>query len=297
MLDFARWKLGEGEWKPRTEVLQVDQAIRQTLGLTLRGGYMVQPWHRRKYESAPPILAQITLALEFEAEEVPDGPLHLCLECPENWRILLNGMPISSETWGWWVDTAFQKIRLPREALNQGHNELILSGNFGEETNIEAVYLTGTFGVRMDGLRQTLTRLPNRLTVGDITAQGLPFYGGPLTFHVPIPMNSGTPLFIALPEFEAACAKVGSPHGSGEIISWPPYRAEVSPDAIQNGQIALDLVLTRRNTFGPLHEIPLRAGAYGPGSFVTRGEKFSEEYMLYPSGLLQAPVISWADKQ
>ena len=85
-----------------------------------------------------------------------------------------------------------------------------------------------------------------------------------------------------------------SPHASATLIAWPPYRAEILPETAETGQITLEVVLTRRNTFGPLHLVPLRAGAYSPGSFVTEGASFSEDYQLYPAGLLQAPVFSWS---
>ncbi len=51
------------------------------------------------------------------------------------------------------------------------------------------------------------------------------------------------------------------------------------------------LRLLRRNTFGPLHLVPMRADAYGPDHFVTEGQAWSQTYQLYPSGLLKAPVF------
>ena len=48
----------------------------------------------------------------------------------------------------------------------------------------------------------------------------------------------------------------------------------------------IEVVLTRRNTFGPLHELPKKAGSYGPYNFLTEGDHWSEEYVLYEQGLL-----------
>jgi len=157
------------------------------------------------------------------------------------------------------------------------------------------VYLSGAFGVRLDGTRKTLVALPAQVTPTDLVAQGLPFYGGSITYHIPLPpeANNGGRVFVATPAFEAACVKALAPNGAMQMIAWQPYHAQISPDAVQAGMLSLEVVLTRRNTFGPLHQVPLRAGAYGPGNFVTAGDAFSEDYMLYPAGLLQAPVISW----
>ena len=51
------------------------------------------------------------------------------------------------------------------------------------------------------------------------------------------------------------------------------------------------MILTRRNTFGPLHQIPLLTAAYAPENFVTEGDNFSKNYMLVPSGLASKPKI------
>ena len=55
--------------------------------------------------------------------------------------------------------------------------------------------------------------------------------------------------------------------------------------------IFVDVVLTRRNTFGPLHLVPKRSDAYGPGHWITGGKQWSNEYQLWEAGLLAAPRI------
>ena len=67
------------------------------------------------------------------------------------------------------------------------------------------------------------------------------------------------------------------------------------PRSAEDGCVALEVVLTRRNTFGPLHQVPLRASGYGPDNFITEGTGFTEEYQLYPAGLLQPPIFSWQE--
>ena len=295
VLDFARFKLDEGPWSERREILQVDGAVRTALNLPLRGGEMVQPWFHRKYHPAPPVHARLTLAFHFDILDLPGGAVHLCLERPAQWSLRLNGELVSAPAEGWWVDTAFQKIALPTSLLRAGPNELTLETDFHDGVNIEAVYLIGGFSVSLTGTQPLLTRLPTHLMVGDLTTQGFPFYGGPLTYRIPVslPSESGATLFLETPRFEAACLKALSPQHPPAFIAFSPYKAELPSDAVQNGVLDLEVVLTRRNTFGPLHQIPLRAGAYGPGNFTTSGADFSEDYMLYPAGLLEAPVVSW----
>lgn len=294
VLDFARVQINDEEWQGPLEVLKADQAVRAALGVPLRGGEMVQPWYQKKYAPPPTPLATVRLTFAFEIETLPDGPVFLGVEQPEAWRLTLNGQPLPSQTDGWWVDTAFQKIPISSDLLHLGQNELRMETEFRADINIEAVYLLGGFGVRLAGTRPVLTPLPERLEVGDLTAQGLPFYGGSVTYSLPVPeaAKNAVRLAVTTPAFEAACLRV---HGDAEpqTIAWPPYRAWLEQTG--GSTIALEVVLTRRNTFGPLHQRPLRAGAYGPGNFVTQGDDFSEDYQLYPAGLLLPPVLSWKD--
>ena len=59
------------------------------------------------------------------------------------------------------------------------------------------------------------------------------------------------------------------------------------------GELICEMYLTRRNTFGPLHEVPRVQSVCGPNSFRTRGERFSEDYQLFPCGFTTAPILSY----
>ena len=298
VLDRARFRIGDGEWQSAREILKVDQAVRRAFDLPIRGGEMVQPWYRDKHFPTHQSRGAVTLAFGFSVDTLPSSDLHLALEQPGAFRITLNGAPISSTTTpgDWWVDTAFPRLPLPAALLRLGQNEITLEADFHEDINLEALYLLGEFGVRVNGSTAALTNLPATLEPGDLTAQGLPFYGGSVTFLLPRPSapTGGERAFLLLPAFEAACAKVVSGPASGKLIAFPPHQVDVTENLRQSDTLALELILTRRNTFGPLHQIPLRAGAYGPGNFTTEGADFSDDYQLYPAGLLQAPEIAFA---
>ena len=117
----------------------------------------------------------------------------------------------------------------------------------------------------------------------------MPFYTGAITYEVPVTLSArgSQRLFIETPKFEAACIKVKSAAGPPGMIAWQPYQAEIT-----GGAAELEVVLTRRNSFGPLHLVPKRSDAYGPGHWLTEGAAWSQEYQLYPSGLLEPPVVS-----
>jgi hypothetical protein len=293
VLDLAKYRIGEGAWQETKEVLKIDQAVRDRFHLPHRGGEMVQPWFSRKYSPAPEVKGSVTMAFPFRVEVIPAGVVTLCLEHPEHFTVRLNGRDIRSEATGWWIDPAFKKVTLPTDAFVQGDNTLELQTAFSEDKNIEAVYLTGNFGVRLDGTAKALTNLPEKLAVGDVTSQGLPFYSGAIRYQVPIDARptAGERVFIQLPGFEGACVKVSSKGHASRMIAWQPYEAEITQDLRGTGVVFVDVILTRRNTFGPLHLVPKQSGAYGPGHWITGGKQWSDNYQLWEAGLLAAPKL------
>ena len=293
VLDRACYRLDDGPWSNPLEILQLDRALRTGLGLPQRGGSMLQPWFTRNDPREPK--GSLALRLDFHVRDLPTESVELVVERPERLKIAVNGHPLAAaEANGRWVDVCFHRIPLPDGVLQVGENHVELQVDFHEGIDLEALCLLGRFGVEVDGTRRTLIDLPERLAAGSVTTQGLPFYSGRITCHVPVgelPAEGETP-FVVLPAFEAACVMVRGDGAEPQMIAWQPYEADVTEHLV-SGVLDLELVLTRRNTFGPLHQIPLRAGAYGPGNFTTSGAAFSDAYMLWPTGLLQPPEISW----
>lgn len=293
VLDVARFQIDEGQWQDEAEVLKIDQSVRSAFGLPFRSGEMIQPWYRAQTEGHPPTMGKVRLRFEFWIAQLPEKPVQLGVERPELCQIKVNDQVLDSTPHGWWVDNAFKQLDVPLDCLVEGLNIVEWEVPFKESTNIEALYLLGDFAVTLEGTRKTLSDLPKTLNVGDLTVQGLPFYSGAVTYTIPAPraLDSGEKAFLELNEWEGACAKVSGPGQPEQMIAWQPYRAEVTQGLRGGNSIFLELILTRRNTFGPLHQTTLRAGGYGPGNFVTGGDDFSMNYVLYPAGLLEAPEL------
>jgi hypothetical protein len=294
VLDLARYRIADGNWQAETEVLKIDQAVRRSFGLAIRGGEMVQPWFREKTQPGFAIKGNIALAFDFHIEQIPEGLVTLCVEKPGDFTISINGKQLpASSIRGWWVDNSIERLALPTVLLVRGRNTIELRTAFHEGINIEAIYLTGDFGVQVENTKKTLISLPAKLNAGTVTSQGLPFYSGAITYRIPVANRPavGEKLFVDLPEFEAACVKVNPAGTSPAMIAWQPYRADVTEDVKASEAVELEVILTRRNTFGPLHLVPMKSGAYGPGHWVTGGRAFTNNYQLWPAGLLKAPEL------
>jgi hypothetical protein len=293
LLDRARWRFAGGDWQPETEVLRIDRTVRDQAKLPRRGGEMVQPWFAAKHLPRPEPRGRLELAFDATVERLPDGAVELVLESPERFEVAVNGRNLDARTSpGFWIDIALKRLVLPAAALHHGVNTITLATEAAADLDLENLFLTGLFGVRLDGTRRILTALPATLAVGDLTTQGLPFYGAGLTLHLPVPAacRGGAPSVLEVPRFAASCLYVGADE-PGHLIAWDPRRAEVGDLCRDQESLDLTVVLTRRNTFGPVHELPVKAESYHPDSFHSAGTRWSEPYALHPAGLLAAPAF------
>lgn len=266
VLDYAAYFVdGEPQNGGKAEdVLLADRALRAKFGLTPRGGEMVQPWYAAKYGKTDKVFGKVRLEYSFDSE----------IECSalvaaEYDGIACNGVPAAREE-GRWVDSCF---RLYRVQVKKGANTLTVELDFRQSENLEAMYLLGDFGVR---LPHTLIPLPKTLSTQDMAAQGLPYYGGAVTFRTGVANGN---IRVVAKELHGVSLHVSG--GTAEkVIAFHPYETGVKTD----GELALTVYFTRRNTFGPHHLIPQPQGAYGPESWVSTGENHTDEYVLVPQG-------------
>ena len=197
---------------------------------------------------------------------------------PENFSVETNGHSLDLKGSKPWIDIAFQRVRIPDGFVRSGKNEIILKTRYKENSNLEAIYLLGDFGVQLAGAVRKIVPMIGKLAIGDICPQGLPFYSGRITYKVPLPEGARR---LRLPEFGGACAKV-----NGQVLGWDPFEAEVSGPVTE-----VEITLTRRNTFGPLHDTVKNRPWNGPDHWLTDGAEFSPEPVLIPSGMLSPPVV------
>ncbi len=279
VLDMARWAVDGEQWQETQEILKVDRAIRSRFAIPWRGGEMVQPWYRQLTKETA--VCKVALEFSFYVKNMPEGLLQLAMETPEAFAVTVNGKKLcSTENTGWWVDHTIRTLDLPVAMIRLGENVICLEGDFYPSTDLEAIYLLGNFGVMLDGIDKTLTTLPKQLVAGDLRTQGLPFYGAGVKYQVQVPeISAGQRVKLRLDGFDGACVKIDS-----KVVAFAPYQVDVTE--LAGKEVTLEYSLTRRNTFGPLHEAPALVGGYGPGNFVTEGEHFyAEQYGLLPQGM------------
>ncbi|HEY3341254.1 MAG TPA: hypothetical protein VGK81_04510, partial [Anaerolineae bacterium] len=294
-LDRPRYRLGFGEWHSPAEILRIDRAARQALGLTPRGGAMVQPWARK--HTPDPQRLPVELAYTFDASATPNGELFLGVEQPQRFHITLNGTEVDTDVQsGWWTDASLKKVPLDPALIRPGTNELKLAGLYDEDySGLEIIYLLGHFGTRVNETAVSITAAPETLRLGDWVPQGLSFYSGSVTYHHTLrpTLAEDERLIVQVPEYLGTAVRVlvdGVPAG---IIAWQPNEVDITD--LLNGkaevQLQIEVIGHRRNSHGPLHSAQKWPIGTGPDSFVTTGDEWIDGYSLVPCGLLQPPEL------
>lgn len=283
VLDFAEFKVDDGEYQPREEILRLDNKARVIAGLRYRSGGVVQPYAVEKIEANN----SITLKFSFESEIEYSGA-YLALEDADIADISFNGVKVENEIKGWFVDKVICKVAIPE--IKKGVNTLIIKLPLGERTNTENVFILGKFGVKITGQSAKITAFPEKVYFGDIVSQGLPFYGGNISYKFKAETKEGK-LAIKASYYRGTLMMVlVDGEEIGDII-YPPYI--VCKDGLTDGvhDVEIKLYGNRYNCFGPLHLCDLREKWHGPGAWRSEGSKWCYEYVLRQIGLLGAPVI------
>jgi hypothetical protein len=284
LLDMAEYALDNEPYTEREEILRLDNKLRLRLGWPARGNDIAQPWV--EHDASTPH----TLRLRYTFEsEVPLSGAELALENTDAAAITLNG-EASGPACGWYVDKCIGKVTLP--LIKTGSNVLELSMPYGKKTSVEALYLLGDFGVRAAGTLCTLTTPVRVLAFGDITRQGLPFYGGNISYHLEAESTGGG-FAITASCYRGHLLKVAVDGIDRGIIAYSPYRLEIPGLADGTHRIELVFFGSRINTFGQLHANVKDHGFWwGANSWRTQGPAWTYEYRFRPQGVLKSPEIT-----
>lgn len=283
VLDMAEYKVDDGEYQPREEILRLDNKARDIIGVRHRSGHVVQPYIISNTE------ANHTITLKFEFySDIDYSGAFLALEDADIADITFNGINVMNDIKGWFVDKVICKVSLPD--IIKGKNTLIVKLPLGERTNTENMFILGKFGVKVTGQSSRITAFPDRIDFGDIAVQGLPFYGGNISYKFKAKSSDGK-MWIKASYYRGTMMSV-SVDGKeiGDLI-YPPYTVCAEGLADGEHEVKIKLYGNRYNCFGPLHLCDLKEKWHGPGAWRSTGSCWCYEYVLRQIGLMGAPVI------
>ena len=282
ILDLAEYALNDGPFESLEEILRIDKKLRENFDWPLATGQDMQPWAMEKDSTEHCVELRFLFNSEAYLQQV--------FFCAEEIRALqLNGEPVSLQEVGYFVDKAIKKYKLP--PIQPGKNVITVKVPFTKSESLEACYLTGDFNVRLEGCEKTLLKASDTIGFGDITSQGLPFYGGNITYRTKVFVPKNCDLRIMIAKYKGALTKItldGQPVGN---IVFAPYELDIQN--VTEGEHILEFTLfgNRHNTFGGLHNCGLST-YYGQHFWYSTEQSWSYEYNIRPTGILTSPVIS-----
>ncbi|MBQ7718167.1 MAG: hypothetical protein IJT38_02595, partial [Clostridia bacterium] len=279
LLDYARFSVDNGEIQNAEETLRLENKIRNQLGFYERTGEDMQPYAVKESEMH-------TVRLYYEFYFDIDTEAKLGIENPQIRKIRLNGNEADNTVLDWYVDKSVKVIRLPN--IKKGKNELVIETQFNNKTYLENVYLLGNFAVTADRvIRKPLAKL----SYGDITGQGLPYYTGSIDYMFEINIAEDGEYYIRVPEFKAPVLAVSADGERKGIIAYSPHR--VSLGELNKGihTITVTMYGNRFNSFGALHNADENYTWYGNGSFRTTGSQWTDDYMLRSFGIMEGIIL------
>lgn len=312
LLDKAEVRVDDGDFSAPDEILRLMRRTALSLGIPPQSGKIVQPWVRAPQEPTHRLTLRFCIMSEIALPAV-----HLAVERPEMCKIVWNGLPVTSAPDGYFTDESIKTVPLPE--LRQGENVLLLTMPFGEGTAVEWCYLLGDFGVRLEGADCTVVPKPETLAFSSLTGQGLPFYGGNVSYQIPLDVPLDCDVLVR------ACAYIGAAlfaeldgERRGELSSEPhTYLIENVPAGRHT--LTLELLGNRFNAFGSLHNaqpsmtwswpgrwrvgdepmpetVSLQPGDEGRHAALP-GDRWCEEYRVRPLGVLASPEVWFLRKE
>jgi hypothetical protein len=293
VLDRPTFRIDGGRTQKANDILHADQLVRDAMGVTRRGGEMVQPWARTP--NPKPKRVSVELNYTFDVRAIPSGDLSLGIEQPATFTIELNGVAINPDAEaGWWTDKSLRRVPVDPGILRVGVNTLRLVCDYHEDhPGLEIVYLLGNFGTNVRGTDVTMTAAPAELKLGDWTRQRLAFYGGSASYRCKVnpKVTPSQRVFVQLPGYLGTAAAVSVNGVRAGVTAWAPQEVEIT-DLLTGGpvELAIEVLGSRRNSHGPLH-VKTMPDWVGPGAFVDLGDNWSDEYNLAPCGLTAAPKL------
>lgn len=286
ILDMPEWSVDGGRLYPREELMRIDEKVRNLLNLPLKRTKVVQPWAVKD----EPEKSELYLKFTFNSEVDYSGAT-LALENLHKSKVVFNGTAVDTAAVGYYVDREIHTCALPD--ILRGENILEITMPFGIRTDAENCFVLGNFGTAYKGSEAYITTLPEKLHFGDVTRQGLAFYGADITYDTVFSLNESTEVEFELSYYRGALIRVDVDGKEAGYIWKSPFR--LVTDLLGEGEhnVSFTVFGNRYNTFAALHTLLAdKKDVYtGPDYWRSTGFGWSYEYNTRPFGILKTPVI------
>jgi hypothetical protein len=297
VLDYASFQFEERPWSDETEILRIDNEVREQLGLPLKGEAYRQPWAVAQDERAP----KTTLRLRYEIfSETTIAAAQIAVELQDGMEFYLDGEDVPVQPSGWWVDEDISLLDV-QQMITPGKHILDVIVPFGLLTNLERMYLLGQFAVRVRGKACYLEPLDtSAIAFGDWTRQGLPFYAGNVTYICPFTTGNSTAkhTVVHVPHFSGPVLAVHLDGQRKGVIALQPNTVDLGTlEPGRTYELQITCYGNRENAFGTLHMPDGVSRWFAPNAWRTEHDWWMEGYNVKPMGILDNPRLKIQGKE
>lgn len=284
VLDIAEYAYDDGPWEEAEEILRLDNECRRRAGYPPRRAALVQPY---TVKEQPEPEHQIRLRYRIRSEITVSG-VEAAFENLDSLEMIWDGVKMPVKKDGCYIDPCIGTMALP--VITPGIHQLEVTMPFGQKTNLEAGYLLGDFGVRIEGASAVLAKRPDGGSWSSADRLGMPFYGGNVIYHTEAELEAGK-YALEVSKYRGALLEVIIDGKKAGEIFLSPYEIRFSVSG--RGRHSIDIICygNRINTFGTLHDCDEKEVYFEPNSWRTREEGWAYEYQIRRMGILKAPVV------
>lgn len=230
------------------------------------------------------------VVLRYKFKSAVDHPksAYLVMEDIAKGEVKVNGQKLDTSKAIWHWDRGFGQVEIT-DQVKKGENTVEFAFDYDFLSEVEAAYIVGDFGVRLaNPYEGEIIEEPCELYNGSWMQQGYPFFSGMMTYRTTFksPVDEKR-TFLRLNRPSGIMYKVrvnGRPAGK---ILWRPFELELT-EFLKAGrnELEIEVVSSRQNTFGPLHERDGEDFPYcGPNAFEDE-DTVKPEFSLFDYGLL-----------
>jgi len=284
VVDKCFFRINDGNWAEETDVWKAQREIRGELGMRQVCYHRLPQRYKWVDRSHPKDGTLVEFMFHINVRYIPEKDIFLVLEMSKNYDIKLNGNNIPNEPNGWFIDKAFDKIKL--SGIKQGKNELVLSCKYLNSMEVEDCYIIGDFGV---DAQRNIIKESETIHIGDWCFQGYFHYCGSMIYHFNFNhINSNERTILELGDYRAVTVEVRVNESTAGHIPWRSANSLDITGFLKQGnnKIDIEVMSSPRNLFGPLHKVNTTDLSTSYLSFRTEGEKYTPEYIVKPYGLL-----------
>lgn len=280
VLDVAEYALDGEPFAEKADIFEISDLLCARLGMDPNRGKYTQPYCGKK---GP----EHTLRLRYRFYSTIETHAALALEFPDETEIRLGGTRVEKKTEGFYIDRAIRKI--PDLPVRKGENVLEISMPFTLYIQPQVMYLLGDFGVAVRGTRAEIVPKASTLFVGDASRQGLPFYGGNISYTFEVETEACTAA-VECSFFRAAALRISVDGEDAGLVFAPPYRSRRLHLAKGRHTVKVTAYGTRENTLMPLHAVKTD-GWYTHWNYRPAENARSDGYRPPELGLLKRPRL------